>query len=387
MRILHTSDWHLGRSFHGFSLLDDQASVLETLVTTVQEEQVDLVVVAGDLYDRAVPPADAISLCDELLGRLRATGARVVAVAGNHDSGPRLGFGEAVMTAGGVTIRGDVRRVADPVTLDADDGGAPVACFLVPYLEPELARHALGAPEARTHDAIWGAAGAAIEARRRALGPHRSILVAHAFLAGGAATDSERVLSVGGVDQVEPGALGGFDYVALGHLHRAQTIGRGRMRYSGSPVAYSFSEAADTKQAWLVDLAPDGSVGVEPVVLPVPRALATVRGTLEELLADPALAAVERAWIRAELTDPVPPKDPRERLRARFAHIAHLVLDPPARTADGTVTTYRERGAGRTDLELATAFLAEAAGIDVDASALDDLSRAFDAAALQEISR
>jgi exonuclease SbcD len=380
MRILHTSDWHVGRMFHGFSLLEHHAVVFDALVETVRSEQVDIVVIAGDLYDRALPAADAISLCDDTLAALRAAGARVIAISGNHDSGPRLGFGERSMTAGGVTIRGRVERLADPVTIPATDGGTDLACFLVPYLEPELARHALGAPEARTQAAVWEAAGAAIEGARAGLGAHRSLLVAHAFVAGGIASESERPLSVGGSEHVEPRALRGFDYVALGHLHRRQIFGRepSAMRYSGSPLAYSFSEAADEKSAWLVDLAVDGSVAVEAVTLPVPRRLVTMTGTLESLLEDPALDQAVDAWVRAEVTDPVVPRDPMDQLRQRFPYVAHLVIDPPARaTID---LTYRERTAGRTDVEIATEFLAAAAGIDGDDATVAELQQAFESA-------
>lgn len=383
MRILHTSDWHLGRAFHGFSRLEHQAEVLEDLVATVRDEHVDLVVIAGDLYDRTVPPADAIGLCDHLLAELRGTGALVVAIAGNHDSGPRLGFGEALMTAGGVTIRGDARRADSPLVVDADDGGAPLACFLVPYLEPQLARHSLGVPDARTQGAVWHEMQRRLDAARASMDTHRSLLVAHAFVAGGASSDSEQQLSVGGSEQVEPAVMYGFDYVALGHLHRAQSIGRGTMRYSGSPLAYSFSEADDRKQAWLVDMAPDGTVDVEAVPLREPRALTTIRGTLEDLLGDPALAPAEPAWVRAELTDLVPPRDPRERLATRFPHIAQLILDPPIRT-EATAASYRDRTAGRTDLELTVEFLNSTAGIEVDDDSSADLAAAFSHVQLAE---
>ncbi|HUS62417.1 MAG TPA: exonuclease subunit SbcD, partial [Acidimicrobiales bacterium] len=257
MRLLHTSDWHLGRPLHGFSLLDHQAVVLEALVDAVRTESIDAVVVAGDVYDRSVPPLEAVALFSDTLARLRAAGATVVVISGNHDSATRLGFGREVLAAGGVHVATDIARAGTPVMI-VGRTGAPVAIYPIPYLEPEAARHALAKPDARSHDALLRAALARCRCDLATRGDVRSIAVAHAFVAGGAACSSEKALVVGGSAEVGVGAFRGFDYVALGHLHGRQTFGDGRVRYSGSPLAYSFDEASHIKGAWIVDLAADG---------------------------------------------------------------------------------------------------------------------------------
>src|SRR5215218_7059374 len=260
MRLLHTSDWHLGRSLHGTDLLAEQEAVLA--------QQVDAVLVAGDVYDRAVPPADATAVLDRALTRLRAAGAQVVLTPGNHDSARRLGFGSGLFAAAGVHVRAETPRLDEPVLL-ADRHGE-VAIYGIPYLEPEVARHELGLPEARGHEAVLREAMERIRTDLFLRPGARSVVLAHAFVGGAEPSESERDICVGGVDRVPEGVFDGVDYVALGHLHRPQSL-TDRMRYSGSPLPYSFAEAGHEKQAWLVDLDANGLSGVRPVPLPVPR--------------------------------------------------------------------------------------------------------------------
>jgi DNA repair protein SbcD/Mre11 len=361
MRVLHTSDWHLGRSFHGASLLDDQVTVLDAMVEVVRSESIDVVIVAGDLYDRQIPPADAVTVLSDALSRLRAAGAVVVGITGNHDSAPRLRFGQSLLAHAGVHLRGDVRMAATPVVVPATDGGPDLAVYAVPYLEPEIARHQLARPDHRSHEAVLRLA---LDRARADLAtrPHvRSIAVAHAFAAGGTPCDSERVLRVGGADRVALGCFDGFDYVALGHLHGRQAFGDGRMRYSGSPLPYSFSEREQRKGVWVVDLAADGAVTVEGVDLNVGRPLAAISGTMEQLLTSPAFRDAEECWVQATLTDPVLPRDTMGRLRQRFKWAASLVHTPPAQT-DGA-RSYRERVAGRDDLDLVADFVRHVTGV------------------------
>ncbi|MCW2580452.1 MAG: sbcD, partial [Blastococcus sp.] len=321
MRLLHTSDWHIGRTLHGTDLLAEQEAVLDGLAAVVAAEGVDVVVVAGDVYDRAVPSADATGVLDRVIGRLLATGARVVLTPGNHDSARRLGTFSGLLSAAGLHVRAVTRRLDEPVLL-ADEHGE-VAVYGIPYLEPEVARHELGVPEARGHEAVLREAMDRVRADLFLRPGARSVVLAHAFVGGGVASDSERDICVGGVDLVPAQVFDGVDYVALGHLHRPQTLSP-RIRYSGSPLAYSFGEAGQQKQAWLVDLDATGLAAVRPVPLPTPRQLSVLTGTLEELLADPVFEAAEQHFVSARLTDPARPADPMRRLQTRFPSCVHL---------------------------------------------------------------
>jgi len=350
MRLLHTSDWHLGRSFHGEDLLAAQAAYVDHLVETVEAEQVDLVIVAGDVYDRALPPVDAVALADDAFARLARSRAQVVVTSGNHDSHRRLGFNSRLVELAGLHLRTDAGRVDEPVLLTDEHG--PIAVYGIPYLEPDVLRHAWDLP-ARSHQAVLGHALERIrdDLATRADGT-RSVVVAHAFVAGGLPSDSEREIAVGGVSVVPVELFAGFDYTALGHLH-----GRARLtesvRYCGSPIAYSFSEARHLKGSWLVDLDADGLVDTRFVESPVPRPLACLSGTLETLLADPDLADAEAAWVQVTLTDTARPTNAMERLQRRFPHAVALRFTP----AGGPTTPERSPTAGKSAYEISLEFV------------------------------
>lgn len=362
MRLLHTSDWHLGRSFHRVNLLSAQEEFLDHLVRTVRHENVDAVLVAGDVYDRAVPPLPAVELFDDALHRLAGLGVPTVMISGNHDSARRLGVGARLMEAAGVHLRTAPDTCATPVAL-ADEHGE-VAVYGLPYLEPALVQQDLAAVRA-DHTAVLSAAMERVRAdlATRPAGT-RSVVLAHAFVAGGASCASERDITAGGVAAVPPEVFDGVDYVALGHLHGGQTL-TPRVRYSGSPLAYSFSETAHRKGMWLVDLGAAGEVTAERIDCPVPRRLARVRGTLEELLADPALTASEDAWVEATLTDPHRPYEPMARLAARFPHLLALAFDPGG-GPDGPADGYARRLRDRTDQQIAEDFVAHVRGTAPD---------------------
>ena len=381
MRLLHTSDWHIGRSLHGADLLAEQEAVLSGLADGVAAERVDAVVVAGDVYDRAVPSADATAVLDRVLTRLRAAGATVVLTPGNHDSARRLNFAAGLLAVSGVHVRATVSGLDEPVLLS--DAHGDVAVYGLPYLEPELARHEFGLPEARSHEAVLQAAMDRVRADLSLRPGTRSVVLAHAFVGGGLASDSERDICVGGVDIVPASVFDGVDYVALGHLHRPQTL-TGRLRYSGSPLPYSFGEAGQDKQAWLVDLDAGGLAGVEAVPLPLPRPLTVLTGTLEDLLADPAHTAAEDAFVSARLTDDVRPADPMRRLRTRFPHCVHLEWSGGG-TPDGR--SYQERLRGRGDLDVAGEFVAHVRGVAATPAERELLARALGAAGRAEARR
>jgi exonuclease SbcD len=373
VRILHTSDWHLGRSFHREGMLAHQAAYVDHLIEVVESERVDLVVVAGDVYDRALPQVDAVRLADESLVRLAHSRAQVVLTSGNHDSAQRLGFSSRLIDAAGVYIRTDASSAGTPVGL-ADEHG-PVAVYGLPFLDPLALADPWSLP-VRSHEA---ALAAAMDRVRRDLATRtagtRSVVLAHAFVAGGQPSESERDISVGGVSRVATSVFDGVDYVALGHLHGAQTLTR-RVRYSGSPLAYSFSEATQTKGSWLVDLAADGEVTATFVEAPVPRALSRIRGELGSLLADPTLEDAEGRWVHVTLTDPVRPAQPMERLRRRFPHTLVLAFEPgPAEPA--LVPTV---GPGATtDHEIALEFVRQLRGVPASDAESALLQQACDA--------
>lgn len=354
MRFLHTSDWHLGRSFHRVGLLDAQAAFLDHLVATALAHEVDAVLVAGDVYDRAVPPLSAVELFDRALHRLAEARVPTVMISGNHDSARRLGVGAGLIDHAGIHLRTDPARCATPVVLS--DAHGDVAFYGLPYLEPALVRDEFKAAKAG-HEAVLRAALDRVRAdlAARPAGT-RSVVLAHAFVAGGAASDSERDITVGGVSAVPTGTFDGVDYVALGHLHGSQTLTE-RVRYSGSPLAYSFSETDHRKTMWLVDLGARGEIEAERIDCPVPRPLARLRGRLADLLDDPVLTRHERSWIEATLTDPVRPPEPVARLAERFPHTLSLVFDPD-RDDEDIAVSYARRLEGRSDQQIAEDFVA-----------------------------
>src|SRR4051794_5390307 len=335
-------------------MLDHQATFVDHLIGVVESEQVDLVVVSGDIYDRALPHVDAVRLADETFARLASSRARVVLTSGNHDSAQRLGFGSRLIDAAGVFLRTDASSVGTPVLLDDDHG--PVAVHGIPYLDPQLLHDAWRLP-ARTHEAALTAAMCRIRADLAAR-PMRSVVLAHAFVAGGRASESERDISVGGISVVPTSLFDGISYTALGHLHGRAVLGE-TLRYSGSPLAYSFSEVSHTKGTWLVDLGRDGVTATEFVEAPVPRRLARLTGDLETLLGDPSLAWAEDHWVQVTLTDAVRPSQPMDRLRERFAYTLVLAFAPEGAPPGAGVPS---APGGRSDHEVALDFVAAMRG-------------------------
>lgn len=345
MRFIHTSDWHLGRSFHQVGLLDAQAAFVDHLVETVRAESVDAVLVSGDVYDRALPAPDTVTLLSEAVTRLIDAGTQVVLSSGNHDSAIRLGFAASLLERAGLHIRSSLADVGRPVVVEG------AAVYPLPYLEPSVAADPLGAAE-RTHAGVLTSAMARVRADREAHGLP-SIVMSHAFVNGGATSDSERDITVGGVAMVHPRVFDGAAYVALGHLHGRQQI-TDTVRYSGSPVAMSFSEATHTKGSWLVDLDTAG-VRVQQVEAPVLRPLAVLRGDLSHLLEHTAYAEAERSWCQVTLTDPVRPLGAMEKVRRRFPHTLSLLFDPQG--APVPVSSYAARLAQKSDVDVCCDFL------------------------------
>jgi DNA repair protein SbcD/Mre11 len=405
MRFLHTSDWHLGRSLHRADLREAQAAFLDHLVDTARAERVDAVLVAGDVYDRAIAPVDAVALCEDALARLRDTGARVILISGNHDSALRLGVNSALIDTAGVHLRTNRARLAEPVVLTDEHG--PVAVYGVPYLEPALGLPAEtpaepvaaipaadpGAgqevPRQRSHAAVLGQAAARIRADAAARGMSRTVVMAHAWVAAGSTDDerrdaatrqhssSERDISVGGIGYVPAALFDGFSYVALGHLHGQQTLAE-HLRYSGSPLPYSFSEKNHKKGSWLVEVGIDGKTRVERVAAPVYRRLAELAGRIDDLLTSAEYDGHEDDFVAVTLTDPARPEAAMDRLRRRFPHILTLEFKPDGVNRDQR--SYRERVKGRDDLTVAAEFVRHVRNTEATEFEHELLAHAFTAA-------
>lgn len=362
MRILHTADWHLGRTLHGASLQTAHEAFADHLVELVEQEGIDAVLVAGDVYDRAIPPVESVELLGDTLCRLTAR-TRVVITSGNHDSAVRLGFG-ASMFRDRLAVRTRVAEVGAPVVLPDAHGDAGLVVYPVPYLDPDASRQQLGGVE-RTHAAVVGAAVERIATDRARFDPAVPVVVlAHAFVGRGATSDSERDIRVGGVDAVPSALFRSADpaYVALGHLHRAQRTGDPEhdplIRYSGSPLAFSFSEADHVKSSVIVDV--DGLVpAVRTVPAPVPRRLVRARGTLAELESS-AWDADRDAWAEVTVTDPVRTADMMARARACFPYLLTFAHQPADRAGAGPA-----RVTATVDpMEVLHDFVADAGGRD-----------------------
>ena len=384
MKILHTSDWHLGRTLHKVDLHEHQEAFLDWLVALVEAERVDVVVIPGDVYDRAVPAVTSVKLLDSALARLAGTGATVVLTSGNHDSPERLGFGRSFMRPG-IHLLTDVPGIDHPVSVNDEHG--EVLFFGLPYLEPDRARTELVAdgepPLARSHEAVTRAALDRVRDRAATHSGARTVVLAHTFVTGGEASDSERDLSVGGVDSVPAGVLGGIDYLALGHLHGCQDLTRtigAPAWYSGSPLAFSFSERNHRKSVLMVELgAPGTPAEVRRIETPVPRPLTELRGTLEQILARRDEHGGD--WLKAIVTDPARPAHLQELLRDAYPHLLVTEYAPEGREArEGTPVVRREQN----PLEVMDEFLAHVTGAAPTTAEHEVLDRAYTAVRRQQ---
>jgi exonuclease SbcD len=333
MKLLHTSDWHLGRALHGEPMLEHQRAFLAWLVELAVARGVGAVLVAGDIYDRAVPPTDAVAVLDEALAAFARADVAVVMTSGNHDSAIRLGFGRSLAEHAGVHLRTELSALTDPVVLD------DVAVYGIPYLLPDAVMADLEAE--RSHRSVLAAAIERVRHDATERGLEKVIVLAHAFVTGGAESESERDIRVGGIGDVPAAVFAGLTYTALGHLHGAQQVAPG-VRYAGSPLPFSFSEKNHHKSVALVDVADDGVVTVELVAAPRPRPMAELRGRLDDLLAA-ADGPPADAWLRVVLTDPSRPANPMERLRERWPHTLVLDFQPDVVAVDGAAELLRLR--------------------------------------------
>ena len=346
MRILHTSDWHLGRIFCGVHLTGEQEYVLEQLVDVIRDGAIDAVVIAGDVFDRAVPPVDAVNLLDDMLHRI-VFGLKkpVIAIAGNHDSPDRLAFGNRFFWSQGLYVFGQA-GVTDGLVVLNDKHGEVAFCAL-PYAEAPFVRDALGDGEITTHEEAMEALVRRAEARSAEY--RRRVAVAHTFVAGGHGSDSERPLSVGGAASVPPELFGSFGYTALGHLHRPQRMA-GNTVYSGSLMKYSFDEANHRKSAVIADMDGEGNVTMETVELTPRRDVRVLRGRLAELIAGAEADPGHSDYVKAVLTDDGAIFDAMGQLRRAYPNALEIERENLTAASDvkGVSGDYRKF----TDLEL-----------------------------------
>jgi DNA repair protein SbcD/Mre11 len=344
MRFLHTSDWHLGRRLHGAELLADQEVFLAWLLELAVSEEVDAVLVSGDVYDRAQPGADAISLMDRTVAGFARARIPLVISSGNHDSAVRLQYAGEVLAEAGIHLRTSIEQVAEPVLLS--DGAGQVGVYGIPFVLPDAVVAQLEVQ--RSHAAVLGALTGRIRADASARGLNRVVVMAHAFVTGGSACESEREIRVGGVGDTPAEVFDGVTYVALGHLHGPQVVRLAGsstvVEYSGSPLAFSFSERDHTKSVTVVDIDGAGGVSTRRVPAPVPRPLVQVSGRLADLLERAAgdLAGLGDAWVKVVLTDPGRVANPMEQLRAHWPHTLVLEFAPERDDASPGLTRLTE---------------------------------------------
>ncbi|MDA9558229.1 exonuclease SbcCD subunit D, partial [Vibrio sp.] len=353
MKFLHTSDWHLGRQFHNVSLLGDQRIVLSQIIDYISDHGIDALIIAGDIYDRSVPPASAIEVLNEFVevvcGQLNTP---IIMISGNHDGAERLSFASQHMKSAGLHIIGRYQDMLTPVILTSTTAGE-VAFYGMPYHDPEHIRSHFGA-DVSTHDeahqyvcqkilshihsltfetdtdstSTSTSTSSSTSASFNPSLPHKSecknVLLSHCFIDGAEESDSERPLSIGGSDRVSYQHFEAFDYVALGHLHQAQQRGKEYIRYSGSMMKYSFSEQHHKKGMTLVELDHDGFVSAQAIPLVSPKNMRVIEGTMQEVLDNGKQDKHHLDYVLVRLLDTHAILDPMEKLRAVYPNILHL---------------------------------------------------------------
>ena len=384
MKFIHTGDWHIGKIVNEISMIEDQEFVLEQLVKIIEEEKPDALVIAGDIYDRSVPSVEAVSLLDKVFSRiLLELNTPIIAIAGNHDSAERVSFASGILTKNKLYIQGNFNEGIKKVELE--DGHGKVNFFLIPYAEPVVIRELYKDTTVRTHeDAMKKLIE---EIRKQGSGKERNVIVAHGYVsfmsdieevavddlgeerkkrAGLEVSDSERPLNIGGTDLIGGEVFDGFTYTALGHLHGPQKVGSDRIRYSGSLLKYSFSEARQRKGVTLVEINNDGEVKVDIKDFKPRRDMRTIKGPLKELINPEVYKDTNTEdYIFAVLTDEGELVDPISKLRAVYPNIMGLSRENSTQR-EGSKTSaslgYKTKGKN----ELFKEFYKAIAGKEVD---------------------
>lgn len=321
MKLIHLSDLHLGKRIYGYSMMEDQRYILEQILGIVENEKPEGVILAGDLYDKSIPPADAVRLFDWFLTELSRRNLSVFAISGNHDSAERIAFGSGLMSGKGVHLSpvydGEVKKI------ELKDEYGPVYIWLLPFLKPVMVRQALKEEKIEGYqNAVETVIG------RMDMDPSkRNVIVAHQFVTGASLCESEEI-NVGGLDQIGAEVFADFDYTALGHIHSPQRAGSDRIRYCGTPLKYSFSEAEQTKSVTVVELHEKGKVEIRTVPLTPLRDMRKIRGTYMELMSPSFYQAGNREdYMHITLTDEEDIPDGLQKLRVVYPNLMQLTYD------------------------------------------------------------
>ncbi len=367
MKLFHTADWHLGKLVQGVYMTEDQRYVLDQFIAAIREEKPDAVIIAGDLYDRAVPPTDAVALLDDVLKTIIVDlKTPVLAIAGNHDSPGRLQFGSQFMRENGYYIAGQMTERIEPVVLT--DVYGEVHIYLVPFADPSIVRNVFDEPSISTHE---DAMRKVIETIESSMEPDaRHIFVGHAFVTPHGeheenTSDSERPIAVGGTEYIPASLFEGFHYTALGHLHRAHYVKHETIRYAGSPLKYSISEEHHEKGYYIVELDGEGAVKVEKKTLTPKRDMRTIEATIEEIKTH------EKSddYIFVQLLDETAVLHPMEKIRAIYPNAMHVMRKVRLGTAQSVVQEGRKKDQ-LTDEQLFEAFYTELKGEHPDEETL-----------------
>jgi len=355
MKFIHTSDWHIGRQFHNVSLLEDQRHVLDQLIGYIERESVDAVVIAGDIYDRSVPPSAAVGLLDDVISKICTDlGVPLLMIPGNHDGAERLRFGSRQFSQAGLHIIGELSQITDPVVVKS--AGCEVSFYGIPYNDPETVRNQFGV-EVSTHDEAHAYLVEQINAAKsdKAL----NVLISHCFIDGCEESDSERPLSIGGADRInfEPFAV--FEYVALGHLHNPQYKGKEHIRYSGSILKYSFSEQRQQKGVTLVEMDASGLKSTIHLPLKPLRDMRIVEGELNVILEQGKVDPNNEDYLLIRLIDRHAILDPMGKLRQVYPNVLHL--EKPGMLGTGEQLVNREK-LKRGELEMFKDFFEQVSG-------------------------
>ena len=320
MRILHTSDWHLGRIFHGKHLTDDQAYILEQFVTLVGDTKPDVILISGDIYDRSVPPTDAVNLLDDILSHILLDyHVPVISIAGNHDSPERLGFGTRLLARQGLYLTGEVNKNLEPIVLT--DSHGPVYFCPIPYADPPIVRERLNTDMSTHQEAMFTMVNHLIAQ----IPPgNRTVALAHAFVAGGEECESERPLSIGGSSKIDSHCFRNFHFTALGHLHRPQHAGETNIRYAGSLMKYSFSEASHRKSVTMVEMDATGDIVTEEMTLTPKRDVRCLEGYLNDILEGPEEGESKDDYLMVTLKDSGAIFDAVGKLRTVYPNVLHI---------------------------------------------------------------
>jgi exonuclease SbcD len=319
MRLLHTSDWHIGRTFHNAALLEDQAYILNQIVDIAVAEQVDVIIVAGDIYDRSVPPATAVTLLNAIIQRIiNEHHIKLIIISGNHDSAQRLAFASQQLQQTGLYILGELTQYLEPVTLTDQYG--EIDFWGIPYTDPASVRSELGI-DVSSHDDVFKVLCSNVKDKQKT---KRNIMISHCFIDGASESESERPLSIGGADRVSWQHFDAFDYVALGHLHGRQFKGTECIRYSGSPLKYSFSEENHIKSVTVVDVDESGMQAINQIVLQPLRNLRSINGALKDILDNAQQDNAKDDYLLIKLTDTHAILDVMGKLREVYPNILHL---------------------------------------------------------------